>query len=536
MKADLILLNCNIINGDGHHETARAIAIKGGKIAAVGANDEMARLRGRFTRIAELRGKTVLPGFIDSHNHQLHTGLNLPKVQLGGARSIADVLKTIEERAISTAEGGWIEVSGAWHESFLKENRLPTRAELDAVSPRNPVFLPRGWHLVMVNSLALKAAGINKNTPNPQGGRIERDISTGEPTGLLFEPSAFAPILKLLPQPTLKDQAAAIKAVQARYHGRGLTSTIDPGLSLDELMAYREVWLRGELTIRTTAMLMIDTGKETEQIESFIESLGEYQAQGDEVLRIEALKLITDGGGQTSLLREPYAHDPTYYGVQVVDEDKLKRIALAALKKGWRLGIHASGGKAIDFVLSGLREVDKQIPIRGKRFMLIHAKFPTEENLRTIKELGIVVTVQQPLSYQLGGTYIKFYGLERAHRSSPHRFFLDNGVPIGAGSDSYIAPYDPLLAIWSLVTRKTARAGVLGADQRVSRSEAIAMYTKNNSFLTFEEDQKGTIAPGKLADLVVLSDDILRCAEDDIKDLLVEATMVGGKLVHGVLD
>lgn len=535
---DAVLLNARVHTMDAANRTVEAIAVKRGRIMAVGDTASIRRLARAGTVQHDLAGLTVLPGFYDSHNHLRMTGLNFFAVDLSGARTIADLLGAIKARVAITPPGEWIVASSRWHESQLAENRFPTRAELDAIAPAHPVFIPRGGHNRVVNSLAFARAGITKDTPNPPGGTYVRDAATGGLTGHMIGAAAFMRIQRLLPRPTSAQEDEAVRTAVKAYHAAGITSVIEPGLEGRDLAVFQRLWQAAELTVRTTAMLRVFPGTTKEELDR---ALGNIRGTafatgfGDQWLRLGGIKFTADGGVETSYLREPFAHadDPSSpRGKPHVSVDNMKAVCLLASELGWQMGIHCVGDAAIDQVLDAYANVHAQSPIRGKRWTLIHMMRARPEHLPRAREMGLVITAQQPLMYALAGGFQKYWGSTRTAECEPLRLYLDSGLPVGGGSDSPVTPYQPLLALWSSVTRETQLAGIQGREWAIPMADALRWYTVGSAYAAFEDDVKGTIEPGKLADLIALSADPLTASPTEVRDAKVLLTMVGGRIVH----
>jgi predicted amidohydrolase YtcJ len=537
-NADLILHHGRIYPVDAAFSVAEAIAIADGRVQAIGTSDTILGLAGSHTRRVNLNGATVLPGFFDGHTHAMSIGINLVKVDLSNAASIDDVLSLVKARAAETPPGEWIEIAPTWHESTLRERRFPSRAELDDVAPANPVYLPRGTRFFAVtNSAGFVAAGIDGTTPDPEGGRFERDAS-GELTGLMLDPPAFNQVKRLLPPITQATRVRALHTVHRAFNRVGITSVIDPALNADEIRAYQAVWEDGSLSVRTTGIVAPDTSvplqRSTDDLLAFLDGWAPRSGFGDNRFRIGPLKLWVDGFIETAWLKEGYANDPEFHGVQAVRRDVLLAVLRRANELDWQVALHVVGDAALEMTLDVFAEVNREKSIVGRRWTVMHALFPTERVFRLCREMDVQVSVQQGLSYAFGESMLKCWGPERAAYASPFRTWIDRGFRLAGGSD--VIPFDPLTSIWSTVTRMTRAAGVLGHEQAATRQEAVAMYTANPPYLTFEEDVKGRLEPGKLADLVVLSEDPLRCEEEAIRNITVVATILEGKLVYGGLD
>jgi predicted amidohydrolase YtcJ len=538
---DLVLLNARVrtlAGGDPAGQTAEAIAVKQGRILAVGDTASIRRLAGPGTKQHDLGGLVVLPGFYDSHNHIRTTGLNFAALDLSGTKSLAELLAGVEARAAASPAGEWIVASSRWHESQLAENRFPTRTELDRAAPSHPVWIPRGGHNRVVNSAAFSRAGITRDTPNPAGGTYVRDPATGELTGHVIGAAAFARIARLLPTPTKAQEAAALRAAVKAYHAAGITSVIDPGLRPDELAAFQPLWADGELTVRVNAMLRVfpGTGKaELDRALDAVRQLGFTTGFGDQWLRLGGIKFTADGGVETSYLREPFAHadDPSSpRGKPHASPENMQAVCLLAAQLGWQMGVHCVGDAGIDQVLDAYAGVHATVPLPGRRWTLIHMMLARPRHFELAKTMGLVITAQQPLMYALAAGFVKYWGAGRAADCEPLKAYLDSGLPVGGGSDSPVTPYEPLLGLWSSATRETQLAGVQGPQWAIPMADAVRWYTRGSAYAAFEEDLKGTLEVGKLADLIALSVDPLTASPAEVRDAKVLLTMVGGRLVH----
>ena len=535
--ADLVLLNGKIITVDPEFSVVEALAIREGRFVAVGCNTEVAKVMGEETEVADLKGKCVLPGLIDSHLHMLGTGLTLFMIdcRTPPMTSIADIVAAVKERAEEVKPGEWIRGRG-WDQAKLAEHRNPTRWDLDEAAPDNPVYLTRTCgHVAVVNSKALEVAGVTRDTPQPVGGTIVKD-EHGEPNGLLLERPAFWLVMKHIPPPDADQKLEAIKLASQAFIGAGLTGVIEPGILAEDMRAYQMALEEGNLTVRANMMLAGVEGDEP--IEESLRRIKEFPMTtgfGNEMLRFLGLKLLIDGGigGRTALLREPYEDEPDNYGILTMPEEKLQRLVDAGNMQGMMVGVHGAGGRAMDLILNAFEETDRKRPIKGRRFTLIHAYQPSTENFEQCRCLGVVVASQPSFLYYLGDSFYENVNPDRSKWLKPHRAWIDNDIVVAAGTDSPVTPYPPFVSLWASIARRTEVEGTqLGTAQAVTREEAIRMYTINSAYLSFEEDLKGSIEPGKLADLIVVDRDILTCPEDEIKDTKVLRTIIGGKTVY----
>ena len=538
---DMILHNGNIVCVDKDFSFAKAVAIKNRRFTGIGEDIDILNLAGPHTRTVDLDGRMVLPGLIDTHNHMTQTGLGLTQLSLEGSTCIADIVKLIDEKVLNTPRGEWVTTALIGEPAIshlLKEGRYPTCRDLDPVSPVTPVCIV-SFHVFIVNSCALRLAGLDANTIEPEGGRIGRDPETGELTGIFYEEPAMALIRRHLPKITYQDKLNGLREACRQYNAVGLTGICEHGLDFEELKAYQELWRNRELSVRSYVHIMIEPDQTIEDVESMINTLGFIASPGfgDHYLKIGGLKLIFDGGVGigTALMREPYltASGKLSNGVQVISTEKFREIARLASRHNLRLAQHDSGGKAIDTILDVYDLIDKEQPIGDKRFVMVHCQFPTRDNFDKIRKLGVVVVTQTTFLYSMGLGYLKYLGKDLADTAIPLRDWMKTGLPVSLGSDAPVTPFNPILGIWHAVTREEKTTGqVIGPEQRVTRKDAIRCYTINAAYASFDEHRKGSIEPGKLADLIVLTDDILTCPKDRIREIQVAMTMVGGEIVH----
>jgi predicted amidohydrolase YtcJ len=524
---DLILFNGKIVTVDAAFSYAEAVAIREGRFVAVGSNDVIRRRAGPATKTIDLQGRTVVPGLADNHLHGAGGG---PGVDLSRARSLPDVMSAIGARVNQAKPGEIVVTNRDWHEAQLREQRLPLRRDLDKVAPENPVVVVRGGHEYILNSAALRKWRIDEHTAEPDGGRISR-YEDGTLNGELVDraknlvPTAEVAPLMTSSASTIEERITEKVAEYKKLHAAGLTSVRHPGIVAADYALLAEMKKRGVLTMRVNALLTYS-------------STGEYrQDEGDEWLRVGGIKIGVDGGFEGGWMRElyqkPFDEGGKYRGLQTMAADQYTSIVRKFNQGGWRVFTHAVGDAAIDQVLTAYETSDREKSIVGRRWGIEHAFIARPDHMPRIKRLGLAVSAQNHL-YLAGPSLVKYWGPTRAGLTTPMRAFIDAGVPVSSGTDSPVVPYPPLWTIYHFVTRDTITGGVLGADQRITRAEALRAATIGNAWLTFEENVKGSIEPGKLADLVVLSDDIMTCPEKRIEQMSVMMTMVGGKVVYQV--
>ena len=524
--ADTILVNAHVVTVDRSFSIAQAIAIAGGRFTAVGADAAIRKLAGPGTTTIDLHGQTVIPGLADGHLHDAGGG---PGVDLSRARSIADVLAAVAARVKASRAGDVIVSNSDWHEAQLTEHRLPYRKDLDAVSPDNPVVLVRGGHEYILNSAALTKWNITKETPEQSGGRITRDAQ-GELNGELVDRAKA--LVQLPPGPKLTMEA--LQEQHRKLNAAGLTSIRYPGASVEQYRLLQEMARRGILTMRVSQLLRLGADS-AETMRSAIAASGVMPDEGDEWVRIGGMKLGVDGGFEGGWMREPY-NEPwgehgTFRGVNTMKQAAYTDVVRELNRLGWRVATHAVGDAAIDEVLAAYEAANADRSIAGKRWTIEHGFIPQADQFPRMKALDLVISAQDHL-YLAGPSLVSYWGAKRAAWTTPVRAYLDRGFVVAGGTDSAVVPYPPLWVLYHFVTRDTISGGVLGAEQRITRTEALRIETINNAYLTFEERVKGSIEPGKLADLVVLPEDILTCPAKNIEQMRVAMTMVGGKIVY----
>jgi predicted amidohydrolase YtcJ len=532
--ADLILHNGKIATVDRDFSTAQAVAIRGERFVVVGDNAAALKEAGPNTQVIDLAGRTVVPGLIDTHLHQAFGALNLPAVKLLDARSVADVQKAIAERATQTPPGQWVIASSGWHESLLKEGRLPTRYELDEVSPNHPVFIPRGGHVVTANSKALELAGIKKDTRDPKGGVIVKDPGTGEPTGVLLETAAYFVRRILPPPPAPAEHARLLKETMRELNSYGIVSVVDPGVDERVIQIYSQLRDAGEMTVRTDVLYRALTKEQVQK------GLAQASLRADNMLRFAGIKFPLDGGVEGARLYEPYQivpgeqPDPNYRGVLLLppggEDEYVEGLKLAAAANV-QVQTHAVGDETIDVIVRAYERVNAETPIKGRRWTIMHVFLPTDAAIRKMADLGIIATAQDH-PVLLGHNQRRWWGDKRAAYAIPIRSLLDAGVHVGGGTDGPVVPVDPFLSLWWMTTRGTLSGYKLGPEQAITPREALQLYTINNAVVMGVERERGSIEIGKLADLAVLSQDILSVPRDEIRNTKAMMTLVGGRIVH----
>ena len=546
--ADMILINGKIITVDQNFTITDAVAITSDIIVATGTSKKISRLADSHTKIIDLQGKTVIPGLIESHAHPEQASVSELEDEIPDVHTIKQLLTWIKGQADKKAKGEWI-IHPKLFFTRLNELRQPALSELDSVAPFNPVFL-NGSYGGMINSAAMKASGISKNTVNPG---IIKNEKTGRATG--FIRASANKLLKIPAKKSLsfEKRQEALQAMLRSYNRYGITSVFSGSGSFESIKMYRDMKEKNLLTARIYQNILINPGRGinkgnmTEILKSFNEKTGD----GDKWVKVGSLKITLDGGilTGTAFLQEPWgekAHnlfgieEPSYKGVLNYSREDLVTIVSAANQFDWSFTVHATGGGSVDLLLDVFNEVNSLKSIKEKRFSIIHGNFYTDNAKRLMKELGVYANMQPAWFYKDADAMEIILGEDRIKTFHPYKSMLEAGIMINGGSDHMVKwdandginPYNPFLAMWAMVTRITERGSVIVPSEAITREQALKMYTINNANASFEESIKGSIEQGKLADMVVISNDLLTCPADEIKAIESELTIVGGRIVY----
>jgi predicted amidohydrolase YtcJ len=532
-KADLVLKNGKIVTLNQHDDIVEAVAVRDGIIKAVGPARDLEAFVDKGSTVIDLDGKTVTPGFVESHCHPSMAGLNLCfEVDVKQAASIDDIIVLLQQKVAQLPKGNWVKGFG-YNDQRLKEKRHPTRQDLDRATIDHPIFLGRtDGHLAVANSAALSLAGISQDTADPDGGRLDRDPQTGEPTGVLRE-LAQTMVKTLIPPYTVADFKEGILAACQQLASWGITSFHDAAVGREAMIAYQELLAENRLPLRVGMMIPGIPLLEFPGYLDELKTLGIQAGFGNERLRIYGTKFMCDGSmsGWTAALYEPYANEPDELGITVVPEDELKAGIVEAHKAGLRPVTHAIGDRAIDIVLGAIELALKERPDPDHRMSVEHCSLPTEQAIERMKHLGVLPSSSVGFIYELGPAHLLGLGPERIKGYFPHKTYLEKGIISVGNSDWFVTSGNIAQQIYGVVTRTSYTGEVVGANQAIPVNEALRLYTINGAYASFEENIKGSIEPGKLADMAILDRDILSIPSEEIKDMQVEMTIAGGEIV-----
>jgi predicted amidohydrolase YtcJ len=527
-QPELILHNGTILTVDPRQPQAEAVAIAGDRIVAVGSSAEIDGLAASSTKKIDLGGSTVVPGFNDAHTHPAYAGRRHLRFVDCDLRSIAAIQAAIRERASQTAPGEWI-AGFKYDDTKTAERRFVSRADLDEAAPQHPVFIVhRGGHTAYVNSLALARVGISEDSADPSGGQFVRDPATGRLTGRLLE-RAMTPFEAVIPafgSFSREEGREAVKLISSMLAKSGITSATDAGGSTDELRAYQDAHESGDLLTRINCMI------EAPFIDAMLKA-GVRTGLGNDWVRVGAMKAVCDGSisERTARLSRSYVGRPEDFGMLVTDEQELYALARKAHEAGWQVGIHANGDVGIGIVIGIYERLQRELPRRDPRFRIEHCTVINDDLVRRIRALGAIPTPFSTYVY-FHGEKMQEYGEERLNSMFALRSFLDTGIRPTMASDYPPGPFEPMMALQSMVTRRDINGKSWGPRQRISIEEALRVGTLHGAYGSFEEHLKGSIEPGKLADLVVLGRNPLTEDPMSLITIPVERTMVGGRWVY----
>jgi predicted amidohydrolase YtcJ len=524
-QAGLVLRGGRVFVARGR--TATAIAVRGERVVAVGDDAAVAGLVGPATRVVELGGRLVTPGFNDAHVHFLSGGFGLLSVDLRDARDEADFARRIGEYASTLPKGTWIQ-EGNWDHEAWPSKALPTRQLIDPLTPDHPVFVQRlDGHMALANSAALRLAGIDRETRDPPGGTVVRDGS-GQPTGILKD-NAQQLMTRVIPEASREMNLRAARAALAEAARLGVT-TIQDNSAVDALPTYQELRRRGELTARLYVWRYADA------MEPLVKA-GVRTGLGDDWIRLGALKILSDGsmGAGTAAFFEPYADDPETSGLLLHPVPELERMIREADAAGFQLAVHAIGDRANALVLDAFEKAAKANGPRDRRFRIEHAQVVRKQDLPRYRELGVVASIQPSHCIDDMRWAEKRIGPARSRDAYNFRSFTAAGIPVAFGTDWAVEPLDPRLGLYAAVTREFPQGGPPGGwfpEEKITLEEAVDLYTRGSAYAELTEKDKGTLEPGKLADLVVFAADLFEGSPRAILTTPVDLTVVGGRVVY----
>ncbi|MGI8950151.1 MAG: amidohydrolase [Chitinophagaceae bacterium] len=527
-KATRIYINAKIWTGDSTNAWANSLAVNGNKIIFVGNNYQS--YKSPSTEIIDLQGKMVVPGFIDNHVHFLSGGYQLASVNLRYAKSPAEFISTLKNFINKLSDNRWVQ-GGDWdHENWGGE--LPRKEWIDSISKNHPVFINRyDGHMALANSAALKLAGIDKNTPNPQGGTIVRDSLTGEPTGVLKD-DAMDLMYKVIPDFSEKELDEFLKTAIKEAFSHGVTQVHDMGSygGWPDMATYKRAYANHQLDLRIYSFVPTSTWK---KLDSFVKKNG----WGDNMLRWGGLKGFVDGslGSTTAWFYKPYLDAPNSTGLQVTDTNDLRRWIISADSCGLHCTDHAIGDHANDFILSVYEEAENKNGPKDRRFRVEHAQHLTQEAIPRFAQLHVIASMQPYHAIDDGKWAYKRLDSTRLKGTYAFKSLLDDGAVVTFGSDWTVAPLDPIAGIYAAVTRRTLddkNPNGWFPEQKISVEQALRCYTVNNAYAGFQENILGKLKAGFLADFDVLSDNLFTIAPEKIRDVKVLQTVVNGKEVY----
>lgn len=533
MSNDIVLINGAILTMSPTQPRATAVAIRNGRIVAVGNDEECRRAAGPHSEVIDLQGRTATPGLNDAHAHPMGVGFALSGLDITNppCRSIDDIVELIQARTRSLAAGQWIVGSG-YDQGRLREQRHPTRHDLDAISPHHPVLLIRACHHIGVaNSVALRIAGIDRNTSDPDGGAIDHD-EHGEVTGVLRE-SAFALAQAAISAPTEDQIAEAVVLGGKAFLAAGVTSAVEaevrhPG----ELRAYQQLRRENRLPIRGYLMMVIE-----DTLDGMLD-LGVRTGFGDDRLRIGPAKLFSDGsiGGHTARMRRPYDGTTDNAGLWMQEPRVMKDRIKQAHKAGFQVGVHAIGDAAIDLMLDAFEEANDEFPRTGARHRIEHCSIVDEQAIKRIARLGVVPIPGTSFLYYFKDTYVRNLGIDRLRYAYGMATFKKHGVIAAASTDAPVVPVSAAIGLQTMMTRRDMSGDLIWPEESISLHDALRAYTVNGAYASFEESIKGTLAPGMVGDVAVFETNLETVSPDEVGSVRIDHTILDGSVVYSRVD
>jgi predicted amidohydrolase YtcJ len=522
VMADLVVVGGKVLTQEADQSSVDAFAVKNGRFMAVGSNEDIRNLTSVNTEVIDVSGMTVLPGFIDAHSHPSGAGLNALKNVNTNLGSVARIQDALSERAAATPPGEWI-VGYMYDDTKQEEGRPLNRIDLDAVSKEHPIVVGhRGGHTGVYNSKAFEVAGITVNTLDPFGGHFYRE--NGELTGKVAERARG--VFNVPSGSTREERATGVAVICSEMNAAGLTSVHQAGTGSAAFVAYQDARDTGTLSLRMNLMARGGTFPA-------LQSAGIRSGVGDEWIRIGPVKFAADGSAseRTMAMSTPYAGRPDDFGILTMTQEEVHEVVEEAHRAGWQIAIHANGDVTIDMVLNAYERMQREYPRQDTRHRLEHCSLVNSSLLQRIADGGYIPAPFYTYAHYHGEKWVE-YGQEKMEWMFAHKSFIDFGIPVAPASDHAPGPYEPLMAIQSMVTRKDYTGQVWGSSQRITVDEALKVCTVNGAYASFEENEKGTITAGKLADFVILAEDPHDVDPDRIKEIQVVQTVVGGRTVH----
>ena len=526
--ADIVVINANIHTVNSKHPKAESFAVKNGRFIVVGNNSDTTMLIGPNTKVFDLSGNTIVPGFIDAHIHVLSSGSRHVMAADCDLRSITDVQDALKRRADKTEKGGWVQ-GFKYDDTKTEDNRFLTSNDLDKVSTELPIYVAhRAGHVYYANSKALALAGYTDTSPDPHGGKLGRDPNTGKLNGVIYERAA-EPIRNLLPQIDSNDRKRGLKLINSMLSEVGLTSVHDAMVSNDEFVTYQEGLNNDELNLRVYMLMHRAHFPD-------LKEAGIRTGFGNNRLKVGGIKMVSDGAiaARTAYLSEPYiGSDHDDCGIQAMSAEEINESVREIHNAGFQVCIHANGDLAIDMVLDAYESALHEFPRKNPRHRIEHCTLVNPKILTRMKNTGTIATPFCTYVYY-HGEKMQYYGDQRLEWMFAQKSFMDYGVVSTGATDYPPGPYEPLLGIQSCVTRTDINGTLWGASQKIPVEDALRIYTLNGAYASFEENMKGSIEVGKLADYVVLEEDLLKVDPFAIKDIKVLKTVVGGKTTYEI--
>jgi predicted amidohydrolase YtcJ len=543
--ADLVLINAKILTVDDRFSEARALAVRDGRFVAVGSTEDVRVHIGSTTRVIEGRGRTVIPGLIDTHVHALGVAATEAVQPFRSLRSVAELQDWIRAESRRQPPEAWIWTPRVYP-TRLREHRFPTRKELDDAAPRHPVAVD-GAYAFSLNTAALQAAGITRDSVDPLGGAIVKDVG-GEPTGLLRNVGAL--LARFRAAEAAVPPLEMLEQVHQRYIETGITSVIERSATLEGYQAYDALRHADRLKVRATVTIRIPHPDDPADVERFVNGLPQF-GSGDEWLKVGPLKIFADGGILigTAFMRQPYGlgarqlyaiEDPRYRGFLTLPPEQIASVIAIGHEHGWQMVVHVTGDAGVDVVLDAFEAAQKRQPAPDRRHTLIHAYFVHPDSAARAARLGVLVDTQPAWYYKDADALADGLGRERLAHFIGLRTLRKAGVDVAINTDHMFGldrdeatnPFNPFLTIYAASTRRTESGAVIGGEEAVSRQEALRMMTSAAARFSFDEKSRGSIEPGKLADFVVLDEDILTCLPERLRSIRPDVTVIGGRIVY----